>query len=144
VRVINEPGLARFFFCTRTLLSAHRTKNEKPPRRVHGHRRPGFLTEPQRDGTAQKLFIAVNFLAASWYWSAERIRRRDEEVHFLGDELSFCRRATFPHALLRHVGSDGFTALYFGLSGTGKTTLSADPERRLIGDDDMDEYERHF
>jgi phosphoenolpyruvate carboxykinase (ATP) len=135
VRVINELAWQDLF--VRALFvrpSDEELKSHRAEFTVIGV--PGFLTEPQRDGTRSEAFIAVNFtrklvLVCGSGYAGEMKKSIFSVMNFL-----LPQRNVFPMHCSANVGNDGVTALYFGLSGTGKTTLSADPERRLIGDDE--------
>ncbi len=135
VRVINEFAWQDLF--VRALFvrpTAEELKSHRAEFTVVGV--PGFLTDPQRDGTRSEAFIAVNFsrklvLVCGSGYAGEMKKSIFSVMNFL-----LPQRNVFPMHCSANVGSDGVTALYFGLSGTGKTTLSADPERRLIGDDE--------
>lgn len=98
---------------------------------------PGFHATPEVDGTRQKNFAILNFtkkiiLIGGTGYTGEIKKGIFSVLNYI---LPHERNVLSMHCSA-NVGKDGDTAIFFGLSGTGKTTLSADPERKLIGDDE--------
>ena len=97
---------------------------------------PTFMANPEEDGTRQHNFAILNFtkkmiLIGGTGYTGEIKKGIFSALNFL---LPYTKNVLSMHCS-SNIGADG-TAVFFGLSGTGKTTLSADPNRALIGDDE--------
>ncbi|MEA4882585.1 MAG: phosphoenolpyruvate carboxykinase (ATP) [Clostridia bacterium] len=135
IRVINQYAWQNAFI-TQLLLrpSAEQLKSHKPSFTVIAA--PGFNADPELDGTRSEAFVIVNFakrvvLIGGTHYAGEMKKSVFTVMNYL-----MPLAGVLPMHCSANVGADGRTALFFGLSGTGKTTLSADPARRLIGDDE--------
>ncbi|WP_088323098.1 phosphoenolpyruvate carboxykinase (ATP) [Polaribacter tangerinus] len=98
---------------------------------------PGFMADPKVDGTRQHNFAILNFtkkiaLIGGTGYTGEIKKGIFSALNFILPVF----KNTLPMHCSANVGKKGDTAIFFGLSGTGKTTLSTDPERSLIGDDE--------
>ena len=97
---------------------------------------PDLEASPEEDGTRTGTFVVLHpgrteLLVGGTYYAGE-IKKSIFTV--MNDRLPL--EGVFPMHCSANVAEDGRVAVFFGLSGTGKTTLSADPERSLIGDDE--------
>jgi phosphoenolpyruvate carboxykinase (ATP) len=97
---------------------------------------PDFQANPAEDGTNSETCIVLSFkrrvvLICGTQYAGEMKKSAFTIMNYLLPD-----RGVFPMHCSANQSADGDAALFFGLSGTGKTTLSADPQRRLIGDDE--------
>ncbi|MCW5962167.1 MAG: phosphoenolpyruvate carboxykinase [Pyrinomonadaceae bacterium] len=133
VRIINELAWHNLFAQN---MFVRQTKSEpfKPEFTVINI--PSFKANPETDGTRSETFILVDFgqklvLIGGTSYAGETKKSVFSLMNYLMPQ-----RGVMSMHCSANVGQKGDVAIFFGLSGTGKTTLSADPERALIGDDE--------
>lgn len=136
IRVVNEQPWANLF-CNDLFLrpTEEEIQTQQPDWLIL--QAPGFLADPEVDGTRQGNFTIVNFtrkivIIGGSAYTGEMKKGIFGVLNFI---LPNDHKVLSMHCSANE-GKDGDVALFFGLSGTGKTTLSADPNRALIGDDE--------
>ncbi|GAA4470289.1 phosphoenolpyruvate carboxykinase (ATP) [Nemorincola caseinilytica] len=136
IRVVNETPWANLF-CNDLFLRPTTAEIETQNHDWLILQAPGFQADPAVDGTRQANFTIVNFtrrviLIGGSGYTGEMKKGIFGVLNFV---LPHDHKVLSMHCSANE-GKDGDVALFFGLSGTGKTTLSADPNRALIGDDE--------
>ena len=136
VRVVTEKAWSNLF-CYNMFLRPEESELEGFTPDWHVVCAPGFMADPAVDGTRQHNFAILDFtrkiaLIGGTGYTGEMKKGIFSALNFILP----VDKNTLPMHCSANVGNDGDTAIFFGLSGTGKTTLSADPKRKLIGDDE--------
>jgi phosphoenolpyruvate carboxykinase (ATP) len=135
VRVINELAWHNLFI--RTMLvrpTAGQLADFAPEYTIIDL--PSFRADPERHGTRSETVIAVNLSEKLILIGGTRYAGEMKKSVFGILNYLLPTKGVMPMHCSANVGADGKTAVFFGLSGTGKTTLSADASRTLIGDDE--------
>jgi phosphoenolpyruvate carboxykinase (ATP) len=133
VRVISEQAWAAVF--SQCLLRPAASDLAATPGLVIYHA-PGLNLDPARDGTRSGVGVILDMDRGIVVIAGTHYAGEIKKAVFTYLNYHLPLRGVFPMHCAANIGPRGDTALLFGLSGTGKTTLSADPERRLIGDDE--------
>jgi phosphoenolpyruvate carboxykinase (ATP) len=97
---------------------------------------PGCLADRARDGTRSETFIALGLDKHMALIGGTRYAGEIKKSVFTALNFYLPDEGVFPMHASANVGPEGDVAIFFGLSGTGKTTLSTDPDRPMIGDDE--------
>jgi phosphoenolpyruvate carboxykinase (ATP) len=135
IRVVTDHAYHAIFARTMFITPSHRELESFEPEALVLHA-PGFEADPLVDETRAGTFIALHpsrheVLIGGTFYAGE-IKKSIFTV--MNDRLPL--EGVFPMHCSANIGDDGGVAIFFGLSGTGKTTLSADRQRQLIGDDE--------
>jgi len=136
IRVINEQPWSNMFAYNMFLRPTEEELKDFAPEWTIVNA-PGFMADPEVDGTRQHNFAILDFtrkiaLIGGTGYTGEIKKGIFSALNFILPVF----KNTLPMHCSANVGKDGDTSIFFGLSGTGKTTLSTDPDRSLIGDDE--------
>ncbi len=136
IRVINEQPSSNLFAYNMFLRPEEEQLEDFTPE-WHIIQAPGFKADPKVDGTRQHNFAIVSFthktiIIGGTGYTGEMKKGIFTILNYI---LPHNKNVLSMHCSA-NMGNEGDVAVFFGLSGTGKTTLSADPNRKLIGDDE--------
>ena len=135
IRVVTERAYHSLFARTLFLPANNATPDAHQPEFTVIHA-PSLLANPERDGTHSEAFVLLALERGLIIIGGTSYAGEIKKSIFSVMNYVLPARGVLGMHCSANLADDGSCALFFGLSGTGKTTLSADPERRLIGDDE--------